>query len=682
MQESQDTATPLSRDFVPELLRVVQNSDEGGQVTWNALESLEVLLDAGNTRGALQLAQGVVDMLGDDRRNRLFRAYIALCEVMIEGDVSVGLEALEGIFVEIQHGGFSSVDRCWISILLARAIWVGVYCRTTAEAELFRARSILSQEYNRLRTLADVSLACKVGLELAKTYVHCPSPEVAAAHELLKTIVSLVGASGMSSDLLFDAKRLLYQVERDASGASEGSVGEEELRSLATPLGGVARGLVEVSLARMSTTLSEARTQGVEKALGLFQESSYRSGEFESLLILANTAAESEHHAKAYRLFIKAVQVSKDGGFLYGRGLALLGAFQSAAMSGEAVEARRLAKELQDECKRELFLGAFGLNVVAALQLIGDAAASLKIATKCEKNFARIGVPALAGQASFMLGASYAEMGKWKMARSSWKRSLTCDEVRRSPMSACDRRAALAQAIAMVDFTEKGALQESTLREIDRLREVSERSLEPFGSSTAALAARAKTLHVHAQLDIIAKRSVEAVKSLSKAREIFVQLGLAKDVAVSDGLTGLALLEAAKERGSEMVDEAIAALQRSLDYFADLDAPRIVWKLHYYLTVAAIMRSQATGDGEARMRWREMAVSSLREAMREVGLLSLEGGMPRASTGEGDFSPGLNPDVLEPLKQVLGLSGEKKKKGKDKLTISAASAKRFGGYLH
>lgn len=681
MIESQESPSAISRDFVPELLRVVNQNEDGGNVTWNVLDSLEVLLDAGNTQGALHLAQNVVAMLGDDLRNRLFKGYIALCNLMIEGDTESGLVAIEDIYVEIQHGGFSNVDRCWGTILLARALWVGVYCRATPEVELFRARALLSNEFSRIQALGDRILASKVGLELAKSYVHCPSPEVSAAQEILKAVTVLLESEERSAEVSFDCTRMRYQVERDAQIGEGGVVSDEALRLASRPLGGVARGLAELSICRVGGIGSEERVFSIERALELFKESSYRSGEFESLLILANAAVESEHHAKAHRLFAQAVQVSIDGGFLYGRGIALLGSFQSVAMSGDVETAKKLAMELLGLCKRKLFLGAFGLNVVAALQLVGDLTSATRLAGACEKNFVKIGVSSLAGQASFMLGASYAESGKWRQARSAWKRALTCDELRRSHISACDKRAALAQAVAMVDLSERGELSEATLLEIDRLRRVSERSLVAFGNSTAALIAMAKSLHVHAQLDILAKRSVEALRSLSRAREIFAQLGLERDVALSDALNGLALLEASKDRGGEIVEEAVAALQRALDYFAAVGSTRLLWKLHYYLTVAGVMRSQLASDPMVRERWRQMAIGWLKSAERDVQLLTLEGGMPRAGSGEGDFSPGLRPDVLDPLKQVLGLAPQKRQ-SKTKIQATGTTSKRFGGYLH
>jgi hypothetical protein len=76
-----------------------------------------------------------------------------------------------------------------------------------------------------------------------------------------------------------------------------------------------------------------------------------------------------------------------------------------------------------------------------------------------------------------------------------------------------------------------------------------------------------------------------------------------------------------------------------------------------------------------------MAAGFLEEASIESSLFQIEAGIPRASSGEGDFSPGLKPDVLEPLKKVLGLP-VKRRKSKPSSEEKPKSVKRYGGYLH
>jgi len=675
MVESAEVSTPLCRDFVPELIRVVARGGDEAGVTWNVVESLELLLDAGAFKDALALANSVVDMLGDDKRNRLFKLYAELCGVVQGAPLRDKLETIEALAIEIEHGGFSVNDRCWSAVVHARAIEVGVYTRALPESELFRARTLLSQQFSNGAVDTNSMTQVKVGLELARSYLHCPTPELAAAREILERLTSLSEGKGVTAEVSFDVARLLYQV------AGEESSSPEELRARALPLGGVARGLAEMTIVRKQPELTESGASSLDKALSLFQESSYKSGEFEALITLGSASAECEHHAKAYRLFRRADEVANEAGFLYGRGVALLGLFHSAVASSDIENAQIGAEKLRLLCSSEIFLAAFGLNTVAAHQLLGKADTAKKIATKCEKLFALQGAHAMTAQAAFMLGASHADSGDWKLARGAWKRALVCDELRRAYISSCDRRAALAQAIAMVDFTEHGELRDVTLVEVERLLDQSEKVLVPFGQSTQALQALGKTLHIHAQLCILAQQPLNAVKHLNRAREAFGTLGLEKEVALTDGLTGLALLEASKQNGAQLLDEAMSALQRSLDHFVRAAQPRITWKLRYYLAVALLLRSQQCGEPLHRENYRQMAAGFLEEASIESSLFQIEAGMPRASSGEGDFSPGLKPEVLEPLKKVLGLP-VKRRKSKPSTDEQPKSVKRYGGYLH
>lgn len=675
MVESVETAVPLCRDFVPELIRVVERGGDDQGVAWNVVESLELLLDAGAFKDALALATSVVAMLGDDRRNRLFQAYVELCNVVQGAQLATSLEKIEGLAIEIEHGGFSANDRCWSAIVLARAIEVGVYSRALPESDLFRARTILAREFSKGEEATNPQTHIKVGLELAQSYLNSPTPELPAAREMLIRLYSLCGSLGVCPDLSFDVARLLHQV------GGEELMTADRLRELAYPLGGVARGLAELTISRREPFMEERSVISLEKALMLFEESSYRSGEYQTLIALAGASADLEHHAKAYRLFSRADVVASAGGFLYGRGVALLGLFHSALASAELENARRGAEKLRALCSSEIFVAAFGLNVVAAHQLVGRSEVASKIAMRCEKIFASNGNHALTAQAAFMLGASQADAGKWKQARASWKRALTCDELRRSYISACDRRASLAQAIAMVDFTESGELRESTIAEIERLLSQSEEALRPFGQSTQALQALGKTLHIHAQLAILAKQPLNALKYLNRARECFVQVGVEREVALTDGLIGLALLEASKQSGTQLLDEAVGALQRALEFFARVGQVSVSWKIRYYLTVACIMKSQQLSDPLHREAHRQMATGFLEEASSESSLVEGDSGMPRASTGDGDFSPGLRPEVLEPLRKVLGLTQRgRKPKGQSKVSLKASP--KYGRFLH
>lgn len=675
MVESVEEASPLCRDFVPELLKVVAKGGDEAGCSLNVVESLELLLDAGAFKDAHALAVGVVSMLGDDKRNRLFKAYAELCQIIQGGSLRTSLEKIEVIAHEIEHGGFSGSDKAWSGLVLARALLVGVYTRSLPESELLRARSILSKQFALGADATSPQNHLKLGLDLARSYVQCPSPELPAARELLERLRVLSQCPGISPESIFDVMRLLHQVAGDEGCSTD------ELRAFAHQIGGVARGLCEVSIARREQQLSSEGADSLERAAALFEESSYRAGEFEALVSLGSAAADCEHHLKAYRLFNRADHVAREGGFLYGRGIALLGLFHSALGSGEVENAQIVGEKLRLLCSSELFLSAFGLNVVAVHQLLGKLDVAIKIGTKCEKMFTALASHALAGQAAFMVGASYAAGERWTQARGAWRRALVCDELRRAHVSACDRRAALAQAVAMVDFTEHGELRDVTRHEVERLLRQSEEALAPFGQSMPALQSLGKTLHIHAQLAILGKQPLVALKHLNRARDCYASLGIEREIALTDGLTGLALLEASKQNGSQLLDEALSALQRALDYFVQGADVRVTWKIRYYLAVGCILRSQQCGDPGQRESYRQTALKFLEEATAESNQCATEVGMPRATSGDGDFSPGLKSEVLEPLRAVLGVQ-PKRRKGKGADRGSARNSTGYGPYLH
>jgi hypothetical protein len=76
-----------------------------------------------------------------------------------------------------------------------------------------------------------------------------------------------------------------------------------------------------------------------------------------------------------------------------------------------------------------------------------------------------------------------------------------------------------------------------------------------------------------------------------------------------------------------------------------------------------------------------MAAGFLEEASGESSVMAGPLGMLRASTGDGDFSPGLKPDVLEPLRRVLGMNN-RPRKGKVVSKKVAKSSSKYGPFLH
>jgi hypothetical protein len=147
------------------------------------------------------------------------------------------------------------------------------------------------------------------------------------------------------------------------------------------------------------------------------------------------------------------------------------------------------------------------------------------------------------------------------------------------------------------------------------------------------------------------------------------------EVALNEALMGLSMLEVGKVSSAELCEEAVLHLQKALNFFSSSDLAPIKWKLFYYLALAAVMIDQKKSLPHEKMRWRNLAVSWIAGADRELQRISNATGRVSTEGGEIDFSPGLKPEALGSLKESLGIDRvarpKRKAKGEAKIVIPA-----------
>ncbi len=675
--ESTGEPVELTRAYLPELLKTMHEDGHAPHVTWNAVDALELLVESGHFRAARTLAESVCDLVDGSPRSRLFRSYAALCSLMEGGQVLEHVQSIESVYVQIQNGGHSVGDKVRAAMLLARGVFVGVSLGVLPEADVLRARAALSAEFERCAGAEHYKLRLQVGLELVKTLIHAAQPELLQGSLLLQLLERESAERAAPADLSFELLRVRYHLERAMSPEGPLAVSPEGLRQEGAALGPLGEGLAEISIARLGTRSVEAQA-GVERALHAFDQSRFASGMLEAILWLADTAMEREHTSRASVLFARAEQVARECGVLQGVLLAWLGSFQCALSSGDTQQARVIRKMLQDALETEIGIGVVGLSVVSAAQNMGDTADAIACADRCERFFRGRGIPAAEAQALFFLGTCFASSGQWAQAKKAWSAAVAIEDRRRAFVSVSDKRAALAQAIAMAEYGERGYLSDKVSKQVHDMLQEAEDTLALFDGAPAALRTRAKVLSIRAQMCVIAKDSVAAVSHLHKARGLYERLDAQRDIALTDALAGLALLEVGKARGGDIFEEAHSMLEHALKFFDSPQHNPIRWKLKYYLSISAYLSSQARGAGNAGMSWREASASWLRGAMEDVEeLREVDDGGSEAS----EFSPGLRPEVLEPLKRALGI----KAKARAVSAKRGAAAEKLpddGGYIH
>lgn len=668
----------LSRDNVPEIIAALNDPRDTTSRTWNIVEVLEVLIDAGHFLVAENLAERVLEMMQHDGRSRLFKGYWALCSLMIRGDQSVQLAELERLYLEINHTGHSVADRVRAGVLLARGLALCVGLGTLGQAALLRTRQILGIELRRVSQTDDIELRSQVVLDLAKTYLHAPIPDPLAAHALVVPLKQELVQRGVSLGRAFDLSRVLYQAARMIGAELAPQISEDSLREEAQVVGGVARALAELAIARRSSELAVDMT---ERAAEILQENEFVAGAFEAFFLLGTNALDRGYNVVAERYLRRALELSTRGGFEHGSLVVLIGLFQCASISDNRDELRRRAEAVVEALGSELALGSSGLNAAAAQQIVGDVEGALRTAKRCERFFSRQRLPGFRAQALAIEGTCEAHRNRWDKAAAAWRKAVAIDVERYAFIQGCERKGLVAQAIVMHDMTTCGQLRDATARKAHKLLAEADAEIGNCGELPEAIETRARLQSIHAQVSLISGEYVRALRHLSSARTLFDSLGKGFDVAMADAFTGLSMIEVGKSGTPDILEEAVLTLQRAHQFFSSPACPAIRWKILYYLAVAALRISNGAAEAGSRVKWRELAIGWVRSA--EADLKSLEGDINSSTpvvTGQSDFSPGLKRDSLEALKHALGVRQARRSKAEESIAEKDTTA--GGGVVH
>jgi tetratricopeptide (TPR) repeat protein len=665
----------LTRDSLASVVAAIKN-DEGRNHAWNIVEVLEILIDGGHFVTARGIARSVGQMVEGDGRERLFRGYEVLCELMCDGHQSNALGILERLYVEINSAGHSVADRVRIALLLSRGLALCVGVGSLPQGAILRARHVVGVELERLKDHQDNDLACQAVVELAKSYLYAPTPDPIAARLVLKDFSTSERFKSVSKQREFDLKRALFQAERGSGDIGTTSVTAEGLRQEAQSLGGLSRALAELALCRGRTDFDREK---LKSALDIFIENDFLSGAFEAAFILASEALDRGHNVVAQRLWTQCLSVARESGFLHGALLASMGLFQCAISTGETKVAQDWCQGVANLFGSELSIGSAGLNLAAALQVLNDFKGAEKVAEISRRFFKDNRMPGFQAQAAHIVGLCRARKKDWGAASKFWREAVALDDQRYALMSAAERRALLAQAELMRDVADGGPLKEATARKIELILLNAEAGISVFAGDPEAKRLEARFKAIRAHINVVQDEHVRALRHLSDAREIFESLQAHYDVAMSDAFMALSMLAIGKAGNISLLEEAVLNLQRSLQFFASGTNAGIRWKLLYYMAVCALIIGQGKFSDEDKIKWRELASSWLRSSEKEFDQIS-EGDTATENDPEfAGFSPGLKRQAIEELKGALGMNGRTKKRSEkgDKTEVNAPD-----GYLH
>jgi tetratricopeptide (TPR) repeat protein len=694
----------LVRENLRELLEGVRNPESGLSRTWNVVEAIELLVDAGQFKVARQLADYICGLLGDDERQRLFVAYKALCSIAIDGELQSNLSAIDTISHQITLLGHSHADRLRIALVRARALGIGVAMRALPESEILTARSLLEAQYRTALEAGKPQLALLAGLELIRTYVYAHNPELLAARGLLSQLVSLVNpeqqlggqvggdsggnCQGVTDDMRCDLARFRYHIECSISEAGGNEFIERRLRADVAGLGEVSRALAELTIARLAPDNRNRAT--LEHAYAVFEHHGHIAAAAEAALALAGASLSIEHHARAQRFFTSSQALAEQGGSLYVLVSTLLGLFQTHVVTGDFVSAKALLRRLSTILSSDLALTAFGLPVVSALQVAGSFKAGERLARKCLTAARSSGVVSLEHEAYARLAGCLAGAGNWRSAASYYRTGALSAVRTRNFSVAAELFISTIQSELLLLATSKSGSEKADPKALaerqdncSTLVRVLDDVLGKVCVPHEVLSLRARAEQLRAELLALSGDSVGCVKRLGEARRLYASGEQFRNVALVDACSGVALLEVAKKQGAGLWDEVFSSMQRALDYFEKENDITISWKIKYYLALSASLRSKGESEMPKQVMWAEVAHTWLEGAVRDHAVLAGVQTGSEQPVWSNEFAPMLLPEALVALKRSLRkVVSEEQDVPAKRTGRGRVRSARFKGQLH
>ena len=648
----------LSRGRLCELIAKLVAGEGTKPLTFNAVEALETLLDAGQYGLAISLASQVSTQLAGDPREQLFKSYKLFASMATFGEVSVNVKLLARQKAMVDGSGCSLEDSIRATMLLARSKIYGVAVGCLPDAALNEAKQLLIGEFERSLDDGLVGIAVAVGLEIVRLHLHSPFQDQVSGAAVLKTLLELAGDGSISDDLRFDISRSIFYLPESTSKWSGLAIDGEQLKSQAGMMDPLTQALVELATIRKDGAPSPEAFDALESAYTVCVHQGHLLGGFEIAYRLAMASQARQHIARSVRWYRAAQECATIGKFRHGQLSSTLGLYQCSLLEGRSSSAvnqqDKIVSELEEHAECELGLATAGLNLSAIFQTTGDYKKGEGFSKMLERFFRERGLLKQAGQAAFSEGACSAGLGDWGAAYKAWKRAMSYDVQAGDEISAAERKGAMAQAIAMEEFSKCKMISPEGMVRVRELLDSASQALAATVSNPEHIRAEAKILQTYAQLSIIGQVPVEGLKHLQRARNLYLALEMSREGALMDALSGLALLEVAKRGSPQMYEEAGHSLQRALSFFSSVEHTPIRWKIKYYLALASYFHSQTKPREEDKLQWRSTAAEWLRDALSDCELVR-RGETSHAGAGESDFSPGLGPEAMDPLKVVLGL---------------------------
>jgi tetratricopeptide (TPR) repeat protein len=605
----------LNRDDIQEVLAVLAVDGAGDQRRWRIAEVLDLLLETGNFRLALNISEDVSKRVEPIEARRLFRGYVSFCELLVNGTLEKSLATLQRYHEIIQTCGHSSADKTRMSLLLARAHLYGVANGALCGLSLLKARELLSVQ---LSTAVDPHERALLCIELTKSYMLADRPEWMAAKGVMSDLDGSGDLAELSVDVQFDTRRLEYLLNLGAGKNNDND--ELRFRACCADMSDVNRCLAELTI-QAARSIVDVDIDLVNKIGETLERMGFLSGAFEAYYFSARVNCATGRNVAALRCGKLALEVANRGGYRHG-----------------AVLTYHLLHEIyhfgQDEERKVEVLVKLVDDYCDQMTLLAKGAEIAELFMRCEKFSETIAhIQKVQGSGVLHLGSdqavilhqleakSHSAKGNWMQARACWRQFGEYHQTNGNLVLSCKAELRAVQC----DYYILMAGDERPSESLGKLKT----KLNSLQSALVDLLPSPKAKDVMGEVSMFNAeilgdegQSVEALKELSVAQNIFEEMSLLSQVALAESMSGVLLFEMGKRGELSILESSILAFRRADEFFRTIEDYSSRWKVLYYLASAAAMLAKLERVVSKRTRWHKLALGWVLEAekcYRKVG---------------------------------------------------------------
>jgi tetratricopeptide (TPR) repeat protein len=551
---------------------------------------------------------------------------------MMTGDVSGSLQRLK----KLRLAAEDPLSRAFAQELLARALLCGYATGFLAKGMAHEMRIASEESVELWRLAGDPAREVKALIRLAEHYQRQGELFVAdlvfgeAFRRLEGAIDTLPHFRALHIELsyrLCEAQVLRRGSDRNAAaiGRFFDDVGALLADALLGDLSLAATFILE-SLSRVASSLGRDATPFFLELAKLAERTHNRTSSFQAHQGLGTLYFSRGELRRAQSEFEQARSIGSISGMPIMHSTAILGLLQVAVHQGRFDDAVSLATDVEHLSHEfPITRTALGLSVASILAQIGlfdkarESCANLLEAVRAQEDMR------LMGQILFFRGHLNSVERNWSAAMRDWRAAKKAQERVHDVAAQVTTLRALSQG-ALMEQTDSRSRNSANAKTTEageqgegRSVTAEQRALNFLSEAEALLISRAASTQpvehnlqlggvclAKAQILVRAGDQTSALKMLGQARKAYVEAESGCDVAISDSLNGLVLLELAAKGHPMLFPEAVSSFERAASFFERHQIAQLLWKVRFYQSRSYFQWGGAESLHKAKIaRWKQ-----------------------------------------------------------------------------